>query len=278
MRSIKLLFAIILVLSLSRGLMCEDSMSNIYGKVVDAETKEPVKDIKVFINALDENGDVFYSKTDENGEFVFKQFPAIDYDFEITLEKTNKSRYDVDARYFDQRHTASFQLPKGKNLILKPIELQPGTRVNGQILLPEGKTADVARITFIPANFLQNDYYTWTSVSPITDGSYLSQLLPKERELLLIVDNLSKDGTGYVGVKKTFIIEKDSSGKSMDIEIPDTQTEIKGIVVDRLGNPLPNQVVGIYGNCGISVNTDANGEFCIRSIPPGTADLFAIYS
>ncbi len=279
MRFIRVLFAIVLVLSLSRGLISEDSMSNVYGKVVDAETKEPVMGVRVYINVLDEYHQDIYTITGDNGEFSFKRFPADDYQYVVTAEISSSRGRDLDLRYFNQSHSASFILPKGKNLSLKPIELQPGSRVNGQILLPDNKTVTQARIIFFLAAPLENEPrdYLWTSVSPITDGSFLSQLLPPDRDLIMEVNCLSSDGTGFVGVQKPFKLEKGSTAQSIDIAIPDSRTEIKGIVVDDSGIPLEDQVVGINGYCGTSITTDENGSFCIRSIPAGKTDVLIKY-
>ncbi|MCP4147106.1 MAG: hypothetical protein GY757_05085 [bacterium] len=276
---LKLFFTTILILSLSPGLFSEESMSNVYGKVIDAVTKEPVEGVHVSINVTQDNQNISTS-TDTKGEFFFKKFPADSYEYEIYVKIKARNRgADLDARYFNQLHTASFKLPKGKNLILKPIELQPGVRVKGQIFLPDGQAASVGRITFRLATPLESAsrFIHWTTVSPITDGSYLSQLLPMERDLIMEVKSLKKESIGYVGVRKSFKLEKGSTAVSMDIEIPDTLTEIKGIVVNRQGNPLANQVVGIYEKCGVTVVTDENGEFCIRSIPVGTTEVYTRY-
>ncbi|MCP4146522.1 MAG: hypothetical protein GY757_02125 [bacterium] len=276
----RVLFSIIFVLSLSQGLFSEESMSNVYGKIIDAVTKEPVKGVQVYINVLDEYDRSISTRTDASGEFSFKQFPANSYEYEIAIEINSGSRGDdLDGRYFNQLHTASFILPKGKNLFLKPIELQPGVRVNGQLMLPEGNSATVGRVIFLLANPQESDskYTHWTSVSPISDGSFLSQLLPVERDLIMVVNTLSKDGTGYVGTRRNFRLAKGSTAESIAITIPDTQTEIKGLVVNRQGIPLANQVVGIYDDCGLSVVTDENGRFCIRSIPAGTTEVYARY-
>jgi hypothetical protein len=273
------LIGFIMVFLLVQGLLKAESLSNVYGKVIDAETKEPVpKAWAVFGNLEDETGRKISTSTNEKGEFEFKELLVDDYYFILDVSEPLVPR---DSKYYDQSYPIYFKLQKGKNLFLKPIEMKRGVRISGQIKLWDGSIVEKGRIYFSVKDreHFDSTETSWPSLSLVTDGNYTSCLLPPDVELEMEADILEDvdKAVGYGIAKKTIIIKKNEIPTAIDIIIPNIPTEIKGRIVNLKGEPLKDQVVGSMA-ARFELNTDDNGMFRIKHIQPGMIDLYVSYT
>jgi hypothetical protein len=272
----------IMVFLLIHGLLMAESLSNVYGKVIDAETKEPIPNVyAVFDNVFDEHGRKESTKTNEKGEFEFKGFPADEDEFELKVGVLEPHSFTPNFKYYNQEYLIHFKLYKGKNLFLKPIELKRGVRISGQIKLWDGSIVEKGRISFSVKNRenIDSNVTHWSAMSLVTDGSYISRLLPYDAEIEMEADILEDvdKGVGYGSVKKTIIIRKNEMTTGIDIIIPNIPTEIKGKIVNLKGEPLKDQIIGSF-EAQINLHTDNNGIFWIKHIRPGMMRLTVYYT
>ena len=270
---------LILVVGFFQGQIIAESWSNIYGKVIDAETKEPVPNAwAIFQNIVDESGRKISTKTNKKGEFEFKGFPVDEFENELYVSDQPGL---TDTKYYNQSYTIIFKMQKGKNLFLPPIEMKRGVSIEGTIKLWDGSIVEKGRIYFDIKNRDEFDSTItwWAALSPVTDGHYISSLLPPGVELEMKADLLQDvdKGVAYDEVKKTIILSKNGTDKNIDIIVPNIRTEIKGTIVNKSGNALNGQEVGLE-DTGVHLTTDENGAFRIRHIKPGEIQLYVTYT
>ena len=274
----KIIILIVFIIFIFQLSSYAESRSSIFGKVVDAETKAPVKNATIIINVMDERGGKISTQSNEKGEFEFKEFPADDYEYVIDV--CNPLNF-VDPIFYKQRIRFGFKLQKGKNLYLRPIELKRGIRIEGNVKLWDGSIINKARIRFKLKNkdSLDSIRSFWQGTSIDENGHYISPLIPGNVELIMEADllqNLDRS-IAYGKVKKAVTITDGEANGNIDIIIPNIKTEIKGRVTNKNGIPLPNQRVGISYSSGVSVKTDDNGSFSIKHILPGKIMLYIRY-
>jgi hypothetical protein len=271
---------LILFLALFHNSIIAESWSNIYGKVIDAETKEPIPNAwAIFENVVNEGGGKIKTQTNEKGEFEFKGFPVDDFENELNVLISEPSDLS-DFKYYNQRYPIRFKMQKGKNLFLQPIEMKRGVRIEGSIKLWDGSIVEKGRISFDIKNRDEFDSTItwWSALSLITDGHYISMLLPCDVELEMkadLLDDVDK-GISYGQVKKIIVLTKGGTTNNIDIIVPNIQTEIKGLVVNKSGKPLKDQVVGIR-SIGARVITTESGMFWFKNIEPGEIIIYARY-
>ena len=255
---------------------CE-SLSNIYGKVIDEETKEPVQNATIIINVWNERGGKLSTQSNEKGEFEFKEFPADDFEYEIDV--CNPLNF-VDPIFYKQRIRFGFKLQKGKNLYLRPIELKRGIRIEGNVRLWDGSIINKARIRFKLKNkdSLDSIRSFWQGTSIDENGHYISPLIPGNVELIMEADLLEDRGKkeAYGEVTKLITINKNNSEESIDVIVPNILTEIKGKVENKSGFPLSNQTIGL-DSPDVEVLTDEIGHFKFKHIRSGKIELYITY-
>jgi len=279
MKSKNGLIAFIMVFLLIHGLLMAESLSNVYGKVIDAETKEPVaKAWAVFENFEDERGRKISTTTNEKGEFEFKELSVGEFEYVLNVSEPLEPR---DYKYYKQSYRICFKLQKGKNLFLKPIEMKRGARIEGTIKLWDGSIVEKGEISFLVKdreNF-DSTITHWGTMSAVTDGKYISCLLPYDVEIEMKADILEDvdKRVGYGMIKKTITLRKNGMLTTIDIMIPDIHTEIKGKIVNLKGEPLKDQTIWSF-EARFELKTDDNGMFRIKHIRPGMIDLTVSYT
>lgn len=258
---------------------CE-SLSNIYGKVIDEETKEPILKIAIslkFYNAI--GRPISVTKTDQNGEFFFKKIP-VDIDLEIEIHMMYHPSYSyIDFKYSDHIRKIKIRLQKGKNLYLKPVEIERGVKLKGTVKLWDGTPFKKAYINLDVINpSPSTDYILW-GTSTDENGQFETLLLPTNVEMNFTACKLHENfkSVCYGTVKKTVKIIKGETPQDLDFVVPNILTEISGRVVNINGIPLANQKVGFLFENGIYTKTDVNGHFKFKHINSGNITLRVVY-
>jgi hypothetical protein len=157
---------------------------NIYGRVVDEETKQGVPGVWVSIN-IDER---ISKQTNEKGEFDFQGLPG-GYEYVLTVYASYKT--PPLNRYFKQKYFVLCNLPKGKNLYLNDIILLKGVQIKGEIKVWDGTpvTRHLLRFELIEPDIFDPNLSGWYCET-IENGYYESRPLPLNKELLIVATGL----------------------------------------------------------------------------------------
>lgn len=271
---IRYLSLIVFCLFLSNIELFSVSLSNVYGTVIDSETKEPVKSAIITVNFEDEHGRPLRTLSDEKGKFEFLEFPVLDFEYEIQVQTPFNQH---DSPYYKQRIPVKFYLEKGKNTYLKPIGLKRGVKIEGNIRLWDGSIINKARIDFKLKNKedLNSYVFFWQGTTIDENGHYISPCIPPNVDLILTTDLLRapQGMIGYGPIVKQICIKEDSNFSGYNIIIQKINTEIVGQIVNRSGEPISDQSVGLE-NIGIEVKTDINGSFGFKHIMPCKTKIY----
>jgi hypothetical protein len=248
--------------------------------VIDDETKEPIPNISVslkFYNAIGRPIDSIL--TDQKGEFYFKNIPVdIDLEIEITIMYHPSDSY-IDYKYYYHIRKIKTMMQKGKNLYLKPIEIERGVKLKGTVKLWDGtplKDADIDIYVNNPPPSI--DYVMYGTIAD-DNGQFETLLLPPNVEMNFTACKLHDDSKSvcYGSVDKKVKILKGEVPQDLDFVVPNIPTEISGRVVNANGSPLENQRIEIFRSKGINVRTNVAGNFKFKNIETGSIVLRVSY-
>jgi len=273
---IRNLSLIVFILFLLNSSLFSVSLSNVYGTIIDSETKEPVESAIITVNFEDEHGRPLRTLSDEKGKFEFIEFPVLDFEYEIQVQEPFNQ---YDSPYYKQRIPVKFYLEKGKNTYLKPIELKRGVKIQGNVRLWDGSIINKARIDFKLKNKedLNSYVFFWQGTTIDENGHYISPCIPPDVDLILTADLLrSIQGMiGYGPIVEQIYIKKDNNFSEYNIIIQKIDTEIVGQIVNRSGEPISDQSVGLE-NIGAEVKTDSTGSFSFKHIMPCKTKIYVM--
>jgi hypothetical protein len=283
-RIVKLCVVIVFVLISQKLLLCQ-SYSNVYGKVVDEESKKPVANVNVSLNnVFDENNYMYRTLTNESGEFVFNKLVADDFEYELRINYIENMNKLTGLSCYDQTYKITFKLEKGKNLVLKPVKLKKGAQITGVVKLFDGTILKVATLYFniVDKNKFDSINTSWQMKSFSSEtGVFDSLLLPVDVDIKVkAMDLFNKDkNEAYDNVENIIKINKGEDNKNIEIIVPNILTEIKGRIVNKMGVPLANQEITINPFSGIPfVKTDQNGCFLFKYFLPREVQVDISYS
>jgi len=253
-------------------------LGNIYGKVIDKETKEPLKKTYIAFDNLYRHDRKISTYTNEKGEFYFEKVPA-EIPLELHIYILSHPSYPNFEYYEHVKHVEIF-IKKGTNLYLKPIEIEKGVKVTGTVKLWDGTPIYKADIDVRPLKSQKDEFLSNGGITN-ENGIYTSMPLPTNIDLRFEVSHLfSSDGKiCYGNVTKIFKIEKGKPTDNFNIVIPNIPTEIKGLVTDFNNNPISNQKIRFSSDdlSSLRIKTDSNGKFIFRYIPPTNFQIIIPY-
>ncbi len=121
----------------------------------------------------------------------------------------------------------------------------------------------------------QTGYYLFYKYNEIKDAKILNNLDLKNVELKQALSEIFKDQPfEYFLKENTIIINKKSSVKSVEIPLQQNLINVKGVVVDEKGEPLPGATVRLKGSSAGTV-TDVEGTFTMRNLTVGNVLLIS---
>jgi len=232
-------------------------LSNVSGKVVDAEDGKPIKNVLVHLVDIERN--TFDCTTDEKGEFLFKWiqtgyckigfFPPAPY----AWERDGNEMHPFDHKagritYITQK------LVHGGILDLTLIDVSTNTPLEGFDVYVKGASAGLSTRVYWQPSDKQGKY----RMEQLIDGKY---------EL-----TLTKDGWGMKVIPDVEIHLKETTSMTIQYNTPDA-SKLEGVVkCEESGEPLSNIFVGVnrldkYG--WAHTYTDDDGRYKFLDLEPG---------
>jgi hypothetical protein len=266
----------ILILLLPKLGMSEH-YSNVFGRVIDEETKQGITGLSVTIVNIEfeDTYENLQTKTNNLGEFKFTGLP-VEAEFTIHVQVTPRTiPYN---RYFVQEHYIPFTLQKGKNLTIPDIIMKKGVQIKGKVQLWDGTVINKPFfVTFELEKSVSNnpDLIPW-GTAEINNGCYISDPLPYNEEFIIHAFGLrnAEKNIDYGEFRQKIVLKEGQIPESIDVVIPNIQTEIKGQVKNKNGVPLKNQNIHLF--IGESAETNEMGLFTFRHIQPGDIILHIV--
>ena len=255
-------------------------------RVVDSQTKEPVKGVRLFswlrpeVNGISDSNGVVRISNMLPGKFEFwvesKEYCR--WWSEECLSEWNRYKID-DEKTGWQRNFDFLDFDLKNEAQMVTIIIEKGVRITGKIVDPDGKP--VSGATAAPArsgsgNSLTGD--TRFSVETDANGQFV-MMLPASKEAkynLVAHDGKYEQWRNWAnGVLEP--IQTNPGDVIENVIIKLTQpAAVKGKVVDSSGNPVPNNQVRASAFDKLenryydpTARTDANGNFEIKFIRPG---------
>jgi hypothetical protein len=259
---------------------------NLRGQVIDPVTKKGVQGVFVIIRTFEWLQLRTY--TDKNGFFTISKIPYIPYNL-MTDFYHIEVRVSEDAvlqKYCQQTFEIPFKMEIGKDTVLEPIILKDSCRLYGNVKLWDGRIPGNVHIAFHSKNgtIFDTNSIGWNSQCN-KDGSYRSDLLPQDAELVVGVSTttLSTQGypQGYYWYYEEIIKTNNTSAEYQhDIIIPNFNNELSGQITDLQGKPVPQcyaelQEQTAFGSTDLG--TDANGFFSVKNVMPSKNYSLTIY-
>jgi len=257
-------------------------LGNIYGRVIDKETKEPIEDVVIQISNVFKFKRALITTTNSKGEFFFRKVPT-NFDLYLYVFVMSETSPKL-SKYYSQQFELKVKIPRNSNLYLKPIEIEKGVKVTGFVKLWDGTPINSAVIDISLKKQTNKIDTIFVEARSNESGFFRTQLMPLNIDLRFEVSHLfSSDGKiCYGNVTKIFKIEKGKPTDNFNIFIPNIPTEIRGLVTDFNNNPISNQKITLYYgtkslNNSLDCRTDKNGKFIFRYIQSGLIKISLPY-
>lgn len=224
----------------------------VQGQITDAATSQPITTASVVVNILQSNIIVGSALTDSNGNYFISGLPQGSYTLQIAAN---------DYQTATQGITILANMVTTANVALQP---QPGA-ITGTIIDQittqpiSGAVVDIMQGSTIFATLLTN-----------SDGSYLINQLAPGNYIVRV------KATNYQTNSQSANVQANST-TTVNIQLLAQPGTLTGTVKDPSSTPLSGAVVTIKnGNIVINtVITDAQGNFVIQGLAPGTYSVLA---
>lgn len=232
----------------------------IRGRVVEKGSKQPVTDFQAGLSGLRGGGAIRMI-----GPSMLKSFRGDDGSFELTNLPAGPADLIVEAPGFVRAEVPNLVVEEGKVVEGVEVVLEPGTRLSGRVLSPDGGPVSGARVE-VQAEERRSMAMVRGGIDATTDGSgeYSIQGIAQGEQRL----RASRDG--FVADVKT--IEVDGEEMRQDFRLGRGQ-DVSGIVVTDTGLPVADADVSANtaagGGGGKSTKSDSTGTFRMSGLPPG---------
>ncbi|MCK5601383.1 carboxypeptidase regulatory-like domain-containing protein [Candidatus Pacearchaeota archaeon] len=227
---------------------------SVSGKVIDAETKEGIKDIKIaLVSQLD--GEIASTAlSNEKGVFILK---------DVTQGIYNLLGFSDNNSFINSEEATPITVPLGKNVINVIIKLQKGGAIKGRVLTEKGLAVPHANIMGDGGISTSTDENGNFILKGTDVGDYKVAIL-----------------AGSAAIKKLRLTTE--KGKTTDIgDITlnfDVNTALRGKVTDNKGLPVPGAFIVAYnsnGSAGYSVSSKEGSVF-LAGLDPGKYEVFIV--
>ncbi len=259
-----------------------ESHSNVFGRIVDEDTKKGIPGIWVLItNVIGPEGK-YSAMSDDRGDFELLNVPVFkDWEYELEVSVNPNPDNIQESDYFSQTYYTAFYLQKGKNLYLEPFKIKRGISIQGNVKLWDGTPVTNGRLDIELVTSKSYDPYNhgWNA-KLLNNGSFVSEPVPFDEDLEIVARylSISQKKESYGRVIKKIRINKGETPGNVDIIIPDINTEIKGRIVDANNLPLESQVVELTSHKYlVGAETDENGYFTLKHLEPGYVSVRVEY-
>ncbi|MBL7187884.1 MAG: carboxypeptidase regulatory-like domain-containing protein [Phycisphaerae bacterium] len=258
---------------------------SISGKVVSAETGEPVDHAKVYLFYLGTHGAMFVDVAGD-GTFVFKDIPTGPF----LLRTTNTAGYQ-DAIYNPESKSGSypqFSLEDGEHRSGIVLKVKQAHRISGKVLDEDGKIPENIGTLHVLAWSERDDgkgYQNEQARVNRADGSYLIDGLSGKPIYIMAIDwRAAKEGNAHPPIyypgtfsrndAKLITFDQKQDNDNINIAL---QREggliLKGTVIDETGKPVPEAFVVVHRRDMlfdfVTAYTDQQGSYQIQGLADG---------
>lgn len=258
---------------------------SISGKVISAETGEPVDHATMYLHYSDTHGSIFIEVASD-GSFIFEDIPTGPF----SLRSTHTAGYQ-DVVYNPDGTSGSypqFSLEEGEHRSGIILEAGRACRISGRVLDENGQIPENINTLHILAWFEKDDGQGYESEQARLnreDGSYLIDGLSGKPVYVMAINwRAAKEGNAYPPIyyPGTFFrneAEFVTFGRQWDVKNIDIQLQrigglvLEGIVVDEAGEPVPEAFVVVHRRDMlfdfVTAYTDEQGNYEIQGLGDG---------
>lgn len=262
---------------------------SIGGKVVSAETGEPIEDARVYL-FYTKTHDPIFIMTASDGSFVFRNIPTGPF----ALEACNVSGFQ-DEKYSPEDNaygqSSFFSLNESENRTGIIFRLKPDYSISGKVLAQDGKPINDNQImVFAYAESEKEDVnlmYTIVGQTDVSeDGSYLMDGLDGRPIYVIVTDHSSAEkdhplppnyypGTVSREDAKMIYFDNGNFVEDVDIQLSERgEYNLEGFVTDKnTGNPVPKTLLTVHHSdiffANTTTYTDEKGYYHIDTLGPG---------
>lgn len=254
---------------------------SIGGRVITAETGEPLSGARVMLHYFGTESSVFL-QVDADGTFLFKDIPQGPYSL-----KASKAGYQ-DAVYNPKPATADrpgFSLATAEQRLNLVLKASPAYRISGKIRDAQGAVPKEPGGFHVRALFHKDGHFrSKYGLVDRTDGSYIIDGLDDQPVYVMVTDERASEDDHFPPVyyPSTFSRSKANQivfGDNRSIEDMDItlRTEggltLEGKVVGQDGNPVPEALVLVHRSDmragSVTTYTDERGRYRMQGLGDG---------